>query len=279
LISGATTLIAHLGYPIEGFKAPLIYNPWFESQGIDAAVVPMGVRAEDYVATFASLFRVTNLRGALITMPHKITTVALLDSSSPAVQVAGACNAVIRRPQGSLHGDLFDGQGFVQGLRRKSFVFEGAVCLVVGCGGVGSAIAASLAKAGVASISLFDTAASAAEALADRLRAHFPALHVRTGSTDPAGHTLVVNATPVGSLPSDGLPLDFTRLAAGMFVADVTLGQDITPLLRAARSAGCAIQPGIDMLFEQIPLYLEFFGFGTAIPEELRTVSGLAPTA
>ena len=71
MISGKTTLIAHLGYPTEAFKAPLIYNPWFESRGIDAVVVPMGVRADDYPTILRSLFRLTNLRGALVTMPQR----------------------------------------------------------------------------------------------------------------------------------------------------------------------------------------------------------------
>ena len=44
MISGKTTLIAHIGYPTEAFKAPLIYNPWFDKHGIDAVVVPMGVQ-------------------------------------------------------------------------------------------------------------------------------------------------------------------------------------------------------------------------------------------
>ena len=48
MISGKTTLIAHLGYPTEAFKAPMIYNPWFDKQGIDAVVVPMGVKPEDF---------------------------------------------------------------------------------------------------------------------------------------------------------------------------------------------------------------------------------------
>src|SRR3984885_7271695 len=48
MISGKTTLIAHLGYPTTAFKAPMIYNPYFEQNGIDAVVMPMGVKAEDY---------------------------------------------------------------------------------------------------------------------------------------------------------------------------------------------------------------------------------------
>ena len=74
MISGKTTLIAHLGYPTESFKAPLIYNPWFDSKGIDAVVVPMGVKAEDYAPFFGKLFKLSNIRGALVTMPHKIAT-------------------------------------------------------------------------------------------------------------------------------------------------------------------------------------------------------------
>ena len=76
MISGRTTLIAHLGYPTHAFKAPLIYNPWFEKNDIDAVVVPMGVKAEDYPPFLASLSKLTNLRGALVTMPHKVTTMA-----------------------------------------------------------------------------------------------------------------------------------------------------------------------------------------------------------
>ena len=50
MITGTTKLIAHLGYPTESFKAPMIYNPYFEKHGIDAVVVPMGVPPEDYPA-------------------------------------------------------------------------------------------------------------------------------------------------------------------------------------------------------------------------------------
>jgi shikimate dehydrogenase len=51
--------------------------------------------------------------------------------------------------------------------------------------------------------------------------------------------------------------------------------EEFTPFLRAAREKGCTIQVGTDMLFEQIPAYLEFFGFGTSTPEELRSVATL----
>src|SRR5438105_2196201 len=164
MISGKTTLIAHLGYPTEAFKAPLIYNPWFDKAQIDAAVVPMGVKADDYPQVLKALFRLTNIRGALVTMPHKIATVQLVDEVSTAVKVSGSCNAILRRDDGTLIGDMFDGAGFTRGLARKGFKIAGASCLVV----------------------------------------------------------------------------------------------------------------GTDMLFEQIPAYLEFFGFGTATPDDLRAVAKVA---
>ena len=83
MINGNTELIAHIGFPTHAFKAPMIYNPYFEQTGINAVVVPMGVKADDYAGVLASLFTLTNIRGALITMPHKVTTTGLVDELTP----------------------------------------------------------------------------------------------------------------------------------------------------------------------------------------------------
>jgi len=163
-----------------------------------------------------------------------------------------------------------------RGLKRKGFVFDGANCLVVGAGGVGSAIAASLAAAGVASISLSDTRAASAEGLAQRLRTHYPRLEVAIRANDPAGYDLVVNATPLGMKPADPLAFDIARLAPTTWVGEVVMKQEITPLLKAAQDRGCPYVIGTDMLFEMIPAYLEFFGFGTTTPDELRAVAKVA---
>jgi shikimate dehydrogenase len=276
MISGKTRLIAHIGYPTESFKAPMIYNPWFGARGIDAVVVPLGVKAEDYPAALAAIRRFTNFHGALVTMPHKVTTVGLVDECTTTVRIAGSCNAILKRPDGTLLGDMFDGTGFTRGLKRKGFAFAGAKCLVVGAGGVGSAIAASLAAAGVASIALFDTHAASAEGLAARLKTHYPRLEVAVRANDPAGYDLVVNGTPLGMKPTDPLPFDVARLAPATWVGEVVMKQEITPLLKAAQDRGCPYLVGTDMLFEMIPAYLEFFGFGTATPDELRAVAKVA---
>lgn len=276
MIKGTTRLIGHLGYPTESFKAPMIYNPYFQREGIDAVVVPMGCRSEDYPDFLKLFFRLSNAHGALVTMPHKVTTTGLVDRLSPTAAIAGACNAVRLEPDGRLSGDMFDGEGFVRGVLRKGHKLAGARALVVGAGGVGSAIAASLAKAGVEELGLFDSQAAAAEELGQRLTAHYPALRVTSGSNDPDGFDIVVNATPLGMKPGDPLPVDITRLPTSAFVGEVVMAQEITPFLAAARARGCAVQVGTDMLFEQIPAYLEFFGLPSTTAENLRAVARLA---
>ena len=273
MITGNTRLIAHIGYPTHSFKAPMIYNPYFEQNDIDTVVVPMGCRPEHYPAFLRALFTLTNIAGALITMPHKVATLPMLDEMSSAVRIAGACNAVRRAADGRLIGDMFDGEGFVRGMLRKGCKLEGARLLVVGAGGVGSAIAASLAAAGVAAIRLFDVNAAAADGLGKRLSDHYPALQVTVGSNDPDGCDLVVNCTPLGMNDSDPLPVDVSRIASSTFVGEVVMKTETTAFLAAAAARGCRVQVGTDMLFEQIPAYLEFFGIPTTTPDILRSLA------
>jgi len=275
MITGRTQLILHVGHPTHTFKSPMIYNPWFEQAGINAVVVPMGCKGEHFADVLRALFCLENIRGALITMPHKVAVVDLLDEVTPTVRVAGACNAVKKRADGRLVGDMFDGAGFVRGVQRKGLHLPGKRALVVGAGGVGSAIAASLAAAGVAELALFDVQAASAQALAERLAAHYPALQLRTGSNDPMDMDLVVNATPLGMNEGDRLPLDVERLSPATFVGEVVMRTEITAFLSAAQARGCRVQIGSDMLFEQIPAYLEFFGLPSTTAENLRSVARL----
>ncbi|MBV9456307.1 MAG: shikimate dehydrogenase [Bradyrhizobium sp.] len=273
MIDGRTKIIAHIGYPTETFKSPMIYNPFFEQRKINASVVPMGCKGEDYAAFLKLVFKLSNVRGALITMPHKVTTLALVDEASVSARVAGACNAVRLDQRGVMIGDMFDGEGFVRGLLSKGRAVKGASAFVAGSGGVGSAIAASLAKAGASRLGLYDAFPQAMNGLSERLKAHYPNLELVTGSPDPAGYDIVVNATPLGMKKDDPLPMNVERVSPSAFVGEVVMKEEITPFLAAAKARGCDYQVGTDMLFEQIPAYLEFFGFGTATSDELRKVA------
>jgi len=272
-INGSTTIIPHLGVPTFSFRSPMIYNPWFAAKGINCVVVPMGCEPENFPHLLPQLFGLRNTVGALITMPHKQSVVQLLDEVTEAVKICGACNAVKKLPSGKLAGDMFDGEGFTRGMKSKGHKIKGTSALVIGCGGVGSAIAASLAKEGVARLCLYDANATAADTLASRLRASYPTLVVATGSSTTAGFDILVNASPLGMKDTDPLPMDLRQAKPSAFVGEVVLSREITPLLAIARARGMKTQVGTDMLFEQIPAYLEFFGFPSATADELRHYS------
>jgi shikimate dehydrogenase len=108
------------------------------------------------------------------------------------------------------------------------------------------------------------------------LRRHHAALVVGTGSNDPSGHDLVVNATPLGMNDGDPLPMDVSRIAPSTFVGEVVMKAEMTAFLKAVQARGCPYQVGTDMLFEQIPAYLEYFGLPTTTPENLRSLARLS---
>lgn len=274
-ITGHTRILAHIGLPTESFTAPMIYNPWFVDQGVDVVVVPMGCDPADFQTFFPAVARLKNFAGALITMPHKISVLDHLDVASPAVQICGACNAVRTDATGRLIGDNFDGSGFLRALQDSGQKTQGTSALVLGTGGVGAAIAARLADAGVAELGLADQSATRAEALAARLARSHPQTAI-SALTDPAGDwDILVNATPLGMYSKDPLPFPQAMLRPEQYVGDVVLGPRPTRLIQSAQAVGCRTQVGRDMLFAMIPSYLEFFGLPVTTPDQLRGLADL----
>jgi shikimate dehydrogenase len=100
-------------------------------------------------------------------------------------------------------------------------------------------------------------------------------MQVITGSNDPAGFDLVVNATPLGMNEGDPMPMDVSRIAPETFVGEVVMKTETTAFLAAAMARGCRVQVGSDMLFEQIPAYLEFFGLPSTTADVLREIATL----
>jgi shikimate dehydrogenase len=270
-IDGNTRFIAHIGFPTHSFKAPLIYNPYFERYDINAVVVPFACEPAHLADLLAGLKHQNNFVGALITMPHKITVMDLLDEASEKALIAGACNA-LKVANGRLVGDMFDGEGFVRGLIVKGIPLHGARAIVVGAGGVGCAIAASLAAAGVEDFRVFDVDPQKMRSLGGRLQKHFPTVHVEYSGC-PEGMDIVVNATPLGMKPDDPLPLDVSKISPRSTVGEVVMRVDKTPLVEHAEKIGCQVQIGLDMLYEQIPAYLDFFNLPITDAGTLRQVA------
>jgi shikimate dehydrogenase len=260
-ITGTTRVFYILGDPVAQVRAPEVYNHIFQEHGIDAVVVPLKVRAGDLQAFLQHGMRPENIGGFWATIPHKPALAQFLDPTDPVARVAGAVNAVRRLPDGRLEAALFDGIGFVKGLDEFGIAVPGKRVLVVGAGGGGQAVAAAIAQRQPALLAIHNRTRDRAAALVERLQPLLGDAAVIADSNDPAGYDLVVNCTSQGLKPDDPLPFDPQRLDAGASVVDIIMTREPTPLLRACRARGLRAEPGFEMLVQQVPEYLRFFGF------------------
>ena len=262
VISGRTRLFGVVAHPIEHVRVQALFNAHFERQGLDAVFVPIHVRPEDAAAAMAGFRAMGNLGGLVITIPHKVRFLDLVDEVLPTGRLAGATNIIRPEPDGRWIGTNLDGMGFVNGLADRIFAPAGKSFLVIGSGGAGSAIAATLVQAGISRLTVADLVADRTEALAARLRAAVPAVPVAVAGADPdpRGFDVVVNATPMGMQAGDPLPIDVDRLSPDTVVAEVVQSPPVTRLLQAAAERGFRTLRGEYMLDYQFIEMARFFG-------------------
>lgn len=278
-ISGTTRVFPVIGWPVEQVKAPAIYNAYFAKHKIDAVCVPMRVAPEHYASFVKSMMSAPNIGGICVAIPHKAATIEVGDIATDAALAAGAANAIFRDTDGRIIVDMIDGEDFVRALdvtvAPDGFDYPQSSALIVGCGGVGSAIAASLADRGIAHLGLVDIDPAVESGLAERLRKHFPATVVTIGEVDERGYDLLVNGTPLGMNPGDPMPFSLDNAKPSAVIADCGMKTENTELLRVAAERGHRVQKGKEMLFEQAPLYMERFGWPGVTADEFRALGVL----
>ena len=258
--TGKTRLYAILADPVAHVRAAEFYNPVFQARGIDAFLVPLHVLPEDSGRCGAAPEKLRNLRGLLLTIPHKEAMVRLCDELGANGRLVGAVNTVRFTADGRLIGDMFDGIGLVQGALANDIALKGRRVLLVGTGGAGRAIAFALAQEGVRSLTLANRTASRAEALAADLGRAFPAPGSSSGRPTRGGHEVIINATSLGLHEADPLPVDPNLLTPAMDVIEIIAAVEVTPLRRAATDIGCRTMGGRAMVDHQIEAQLRFFG-------------------
>lgn len=261
-IAGDTRLFAIIGDPIAQARSPALFNALFEAHGIHAVMVPMQVPAPQLRTAIDGLKALANLDGIVVTVPHKVAVVELLDALGLVAGRVGAVNCMHRLPDGRWHGEMFDGTGFVTGLQREGLAAAGRHVFMAGCGGAGKAVAHALADAGVASLQLVDTRPELVRSLTASLRQHHPALALQEGGSPGPAHDLVVNATPCGMAVHDPLPFSLDQAAPGAVVADLIMKPAMTRLLEAAQARGHRIHAGRHLLESQVALVARAFGLG-----------------
>lgn len=260
-LSGATRVYAILGDPIGQVASPRLFNSAFRRRGAAAALVPIHVPPAELSVVVAAFRAAQNFDGLVITVPHKMEAMALVDEVAPMARRIGAVN-VIRKSSGRLIGDNFDGVGFVRGLHDKGHQLSGRRTLIVGAGGAGRAVAHAVLDQKPAALRLFDVDKARAEALAAELAQVDAGVAIDVSPPDPSGFEVAVNCTSIGMKPNDPFPVNVDGLAAGMLVVDIILKPAVTPLLIEAERRGCVTQPGIHMLEGQVEAVCDFFRVG-----------------
>jgi shikimate dehydrogenase len=244
--TGATRLHIIIGDPIAQVRSPAGVSRAFADRGTDAIMVAAQVAPADLPDFLATMTRVKNLDGIVVTIPHKFACYQACASATERAHFIGAVNLMRRRRDGGWHGDMVDGLGFVGAAKAAGFNPAGVRALQIGAGGAGSAIALALIDAGVRELAIHDSDAARRDALIARLneRGRGRAL---VGSTDASGFDMIANATPAGMQPGDPLPVDMTMVSSSAYCGCVITRPEVSPFIAAARERGCLTATGTDM--------------------------------
>lgn len=258
-LTGRTSLFAIIGDPITQAGSPALFNSAFRRRGWPAVLVPMQVKATDLALTLRGLRGVGNLRGLVLTTPHKTAAIGLVDSIGAEARLVGSINAIRCGHDGRWHGENFDGLGCLRGLQAAGHSVAGRRVLVVGTGGAGAAVAAAVAREGAAAIHLHDLDADRAGHVCAALRAAFSAARIVVGLPDLRDVDIVINCTPLGMEGNPGLSVNAEGLNPNMVVGDLVIEPEMTELLQEASSRGCTVHLGRRTLEGQVDSLCNFF--------------------
>ena len=259
-VNGRTRLFAIIGDPIAQVRSPEMVTWEMRSRGMDAVLVPMHVRADEFDEVLPRLMRLANLDGLIFTIPFKQRACALAGSLGVQARATGAINALARRADGTWDGEMFDGLGCVEAFRRRGWALAGRRVALLGLGGAGGAIACAVAGENPALLRVFDLDPARRQAAAERVRRVNAALVLETAPIgDLAGFDVLLNATPVGMLGDTRMPIEASQLRPGLIVFDAVVMPERTPLIQLAESIGCPTVLGREMMRGQISRIVDFF--------------------
>ena len=266
-----------IGDPIAQSKSPAIHTFWLNQLGIAADYRACQVRRAELADYFARRRDDPDWRGCNITMPHKQTAIALLDTVDPLAARIGAVNTVVRGEGGKLTGYNTDAAGFLEPLQpylRETHLVR--MARVIGAGGAARAIIAALADQHFTIVLAARDPAKAQALLAElapKGEHHTPPLEHFVVPTDFAFDDrsqlldLVINASPLGMAGQPPLQFDLSHVPPGSVVYDIVTHPLETPLLAAARAAGFVTIDGLDMLIGQAAAAFALF-FGQPAPRQ-----------
>ena len=269
-INATTRLCAVYGHPIRHSASPAMHNAAMTALGLNWRYLAFEVHPDDLRSALEGA-RAMRFAGVNLTVPHKLLAVGLMDALDESAKEWGAVNTVRfegRDSEGNwrplaqfsdapreirMQGFNTDADAITRSLREdlQVEIAEKRVILL-GAGGAGRVAALKLAQEGVGELFLVNRTLAKAEAVAEEIRARFPAVTARVGY--PKGKLdLVLNATSAGLQKGDPLPYDVGQFSLNQASAayDMIYRPAETPFLKAAREAGCRVANGLGMLLYQ----------------------------
>ncbi len=252
-----------VGNPIDHSLSPVMHNSALAHSGLDGRY--LALRVENIAAAVDGI-RGLGIRGASITIPHKISVLQYLDKVDPMAADIGAVNTVINR-DGVLHGYNSDCAGAVKALSEKT-VIKGKDVAVIGAGGGARAVGFGLKQAG-GLVTIINRSKSAGEKLADDLGCKFKLL----AEVNKLPYQIVINATPAGMTPDvNSMPLAPDLMEPGMVVMDMVYNPLKTRFLKEAQSIECTIIDGLSMFVHQGAVQFELWTGRKAPVDIMRRV-------
>lgn len=260
-VTGTTRFFGTIAHPADHVRAPMVFNPIFAERGLDHVMVPIDAPPGSLVEIVAALRAIPNFGGMAVTIPHKMEIAALCDTLGLAARLTGAVNAVRFNADGSMHGDNFDGQGFVAGLHHQGHDPAGKDVLIMGAGGAARAIALALCEAGVGRLRISNRTSQKADEIVTALKEIGQHSQAETAvDHDGAGVDMIVNTTSLGLHDGDRLPIALDAVDPETLIAEIIMVPERTAWLADAEARGLATHYGRHMLDCQIELIGNFIG-------------------
>jgi len=271
-ISGKAIVAGVMGWPVDHSRSPRIHGYWLNHHGVDGAYIPMPVRPDDLGDALRALPKL-GMAGVNLTIPHKETSLHLIDSADSVATRIGAVNTVMVDRDGRLRGRNTDAFGFLANLEAGAPGWrpDAGPAVVLGAGGAARAVIVALADAGVPVIRIVNRTQSRAEELADLARAVIEPVPWERRDAALDGAALLVNATSLGMAGQPPLKIDLRALPHGAVVNDIVYVPLITDLLSRASALGLTTVDGLGMLMHQArPGFETWYGVKPQVTERLR---------
>ena len=262
-VDGATRVFGVIAHPVDHVRAPMVFNPRFAAAGLPHIMVPINVPPENLALIINALRALPNFGGLAVTIPHKMPLADLCDSLGTAAQLTGAVNAVRFDDDGTMHGDNFDGAGFVAGAIGNGYDVADKAILLIGAGGAARAIAAALVEAKIGKLTIANRTLGKAEELASLLASKTGFADVQAATLadcDGGDADMIINSSSLGLKSGDALPLMLDAVRPDTVIADIIMVPAETEWLLTAQKAGLRVHHGRHMLDYQIDLIGKFIG-------------------